>query len=90
MIPGQAEFSKELAFSWQLVDLSDREIKLDVFFNNTDYVSIDEVNPDTVVVTFRNSNRWLRPVDRTRSSIFDGYKVRRGLPVQMRREDANK
>jgi hypothetical protein len=63
VVPGSNEFADKIAFTWQLIDLNENEIKIDMFFNDTDYVAMDEANPDTMVVTFYNTNRWLKPID---------------------------
>jgi hypothetical protein len=59
---------------------------LDVYFNDTDFVSADEENPDTIVITFNNTDKFLVPKDPEATAITDGYKVRSKVPVQMPRE----
>ena len=69
IIPGSNENLANMNFTWQVVEIQGDNLIIDTFFENTDYISADEENPDVVVFTFQNTEKFLKPVDDSKVPI---------------------
>ena len=58
---------------------------IDVFFTNPDYISSDNENPDVAMLTFYNTELYLKPQNLEKKAIGDGFRLKVNLPVQMNR-----
>ena len=80
LIPSNENYKEKKRFSWSLVELSDSELTIQVDFKFPKYISA--VRPDTLLVTFFNADKYLKPKSEHLGSIPDGFTLTIKLPPQ--------
>ena len=87
LLPASNKYIDKVGFQWQIVDIVDEQLTIDIFFENTDYVSVDQDFLDIMSIKFHNTDQYMKPEGEGLNSIFDGFVINCKVPVQLPRED---
>ena len=85
LIPGSNQNIEERQFKWKITVFNNYKMTVDIFFDDPDYISTDESNPDVLMVTFYNTHILFAPQDQFLTPIKDGFSIKAVLPVQINR-----
>mmetsp|Transcript_32796 Transcript_32796/g.40563 ORF Transcript_32796/g.40563 Transcript_32796/m.40563 type:complete len:174 (+) Transcript_32796:372-893(+) len=80
LVPSNENYTDKKKYEWKLTHYDEKGIGFRVEFENPIFVSSDE--PDTLFITFFNTDQYLAPQSETLSSIPDGFKLSMKIPPQ--------
>ena len=67
-------------FTWLLEVIDEKMIKIVFKFENPIYISQDDLI-DTVKISFQNTNLYMKPEDKSKNAIPNGYTITTPLPL---------
>ena len=86
LVPGAMEGIENMNYTWRITEFGQEEMTIVCDFSKPNLVSQDSQRPDVVILSYKNTDVYLQPIDKKLKPIKDGYEVVIRLPKMMKRE----
>jgi len=70
-VPGSENYIDKKTYKWEIVTYNDNELMMKFTYDYPEYISVGQ--PDTMKITFSNTEAWIVPSDSNMKSTPQGF-----------------